>query len=122
MTTELVEETLENAVTIRGLNNLLILHSDRGRQYAAEVYRNYGKTNDIKLSYSKKGWSYDNAAMEGFNAIIKKELVEHTHYETYEQAYMSIFTFIEKWYYRERIHGSINNKTPIDYENLMVQI
>jgi len=34
---------------------------------------------------------------------------------------MSIFTFIEKWYNRERIHGLINNMTPIEFENLMLQ-
>ena len=121
MTVELVEGALDNALTTRGLNNLLILHSDRGSQYTAEIYRNYGKDNDIQLSYSEKGCPYDNAPMESFNAIIKKELVNHTHYETYDQAYMSIFTFIEKWYNRERIHGSINNLAPIEYENLIVQ-
>lgn len=120
MTVELVEEALENALTIRGLNKLLILHSDRGRQYTAEVYRNYGRNNDLRLSYSSKGCPYDNAPMESFNAIIKKELVNHTHYETFDQAYMSIFTFIEKWYNRERIHGTIDNLTPIEYESRMI--
>ncbi len=122
MTTNLVEGALDNALTIRGLNNLLILHSDRGSQYTAEIYRNYGRDNDIKLSYSEKGCPYDNAPMESFNAIIKKELVNHTHYETFDQAYMSIFTFIEKWYNRKRIHGSIKDMTPIEFENNMLQI
>ena len=121
MTVELVQAALDNALTTRGLNNLLILHSDRGSQYTAEIYRRYGSDNDIKLSYSEKGCPYDNAPMESFNAIIKKELVNHTHYETYDQAYMSIFTFIEKWYNRERIHGSINNLTPIEFESNMLQ-
>jgi transposase InsO family protein len=122
MTVELVEGALENALNIRGLNNILILHSDRGRQYTAEVYRNYGRNNDnLRLSYSSKGCPYDNAPMESFNAIIKKELVNHTHYETFDQAYMSIFTFIEKWYNRERIHGSISNLTPIEFESNMLQ-
>jgi transposase InsO family protein len=121
MTVELVEAALENALAVRGLNKLLILHSDRGSQYTAEVYRRYSEENDIKLSYSAKGCPYDNAVMESFNAIIKKELVNHTHYETFNDAYISIFTFIEKWYNRKRIHGSIKNMTPVEYENLIVQ-
>lgn len=61
MTVELAQEALANALTIRGLNNILILHLDRGKQYTAEVYRNYGKNNEgIRLSYSSKGCSYDN--------------------------------------------------------------
>lgn len=79
MTIELVEGALDNALASRGLNNLLILHSDRGTQYTAEIYRDYGKDNDIKLSYSENGCPYVNAPMESFNAIIKKEMVNHTH-------------------------------------------
>lgn len=119
MTAELVEGALENALEIRGLNKILILHSDRGKQYTAELYRNFGKRYDINLSYSEKGCPYDNAPTESFNAIIKKEMINHTHYETFDQAYMSIFTFIEKWYNRNRIHGSIDNMAPIEFENLV---
>jgi len=118
MMNELVADTLENALGARGLNKVIILHSDRGSQYTAKVYRNYGKDSNIKLSYSEKGCPYDNAPMESFNAIIKKELINHTHYETFDQAYMSIFTFIEKWYNRERIHGSINYVTPMEMERM----
>lgn len=54
--------------------------------------------------------------MESFNAIIKKELINHVIYNTFEDAKISIFNFIEKWYNRERIHGSIYNMTPIEFE------
>jgi transposase InsO family protein len=116
MTTELVEAALENAIETRKLNKLIVLHSDRGSQYTAKVYRNYCTDNNFNLSYSEKGCPYDNAPMESFNSIIKKELINHTHYEKFEQAYLSIFTFIEKWYNRERIHGSIGYMTPIEFE------
>ena len=70
----------------------------------------------FNLSYSEKGCPYDNAPMESFNAIIKKELINHVIYNTFEDAKISIFNFIEKWYNRERIHGSIYNMTPIEFE------
>ena len=116
MTSELVQGALENAIQTRKLNKLIVLHSDRGRQYTAEVYRNYCSENDFNLSYSEKGCPYDNAPMESFNAIIKKELINDVIYNTFEDAKISIFNFIEKWYNRERIHGSINNMTPIEFE------
>lgn len=118
MTIELVEAALANAIINRKLNNSITLHSDRGSQYTAKVYRTYCSKNDFNVSYSEKGCPYDNAPMESFNAIIKKELINHTHYETFDQAYMSIFTFIEKWYNRKRIHGSINYLTPIEFEQI----
>ena len=116
MTSELVQAALENAIQTRKLNKVIVLHSDRGRQYTAEVYRNYCSANDFNLSYSEKGCPYDNAPMESFNAIIKKELINHVIYNTFEDAKISIFNFIEKWYNRERIHGSIYNMTPIEFE------
>lgn len=84
-----------------------IIHSDRGSQYTAKIYCAYSENNNFNLSYSAKGCPYGSAPMQSFNSIIKKELVNPTHYETFEQAHMSIFTFIEKLYNRERIHGSI---------------
>ncbi len=116
MTTELVQGALENAIQTRKLNHVIVLHSDRGRQYTAEIYRNYCCEHDFNLSYSEKGCPYDNAPMESFNAIIKKELVNHVTYDKFDDARISIFNFIEKWYNRERIHGSIGNMTPIEFE------
>ena len=107
---------IRNAIQTRKLNKVIVLHSDRGRQYTAEVCQNYCSENDFNLSYSEKGCPYDNAPMESFNAIIKKELINHVIYNTFEDARISIFNFIEKWYNRERIHGSINNMTPIEFE------
>ena len=96
MTSELVQDALENAIQTRKLNKVIVIHSDRGRQYTAEVYRNYCSANDFNLSYSEKGCPYDNAPMESFNAIIKKELINHVIYNTFEDAKISIFNFIEK--------------------------
>ena len=79
MTSELVQAALENAIQTRKLNKVIVLHSDRGRQYTAEVYRNYCSANDFNLSYSEKGCPYDNAPMESFNAIIKKELINQSY-------------------------------------------
>ena len=93
-----------------------VLHSDNGFQYISRVYYNVTRANGIKPSMSAVGCPYDNAPMESFNAIIKKELINHVIYNTFEDAKISIFNFIEKWYNRERIHCSIYNMTPIEFE------
>ena len=51
-----------------------------------------------------------------WNHYYKKELINHIIYNTFEDAKISIFNFIEKGYNRERIYGSIYNMTPIEFE------
>ena len=57
-----------------------------------------------------------NACMESFNAILKKEEVNLKEYETFEEAKLALFEFIEGWYNRKRIHSAINYKIPYEIE------
>ena len=67
-------------------------------------------------SLSVIGYSYG-ASMESFNAILKKEEVNLHEYETFEEARLAIFEFIEGWYNRKRIHSSIDYRVPNEIEN-----
>lgn len=67
-------------------------------------------------SFSKKGCPYDNACIESFHAILKKEEVYRTKYYDYDTARIALFRFIEGWYNRRRIHSSINYLTPDECE------
>ena len=96
----------------RGLNEDGIFHSDRGSQYTSNNYEKLLEGLKIKHSYSKKGYPYDNASMESFNAILKKEEVNVSNYETFQEAKLAIFEFIESWYNNQRIHSSIDYLTP----------
>ena len=69
-------------------------------------------------SLSDKGNPYDNACMESFHSIIKKEYVHHTRFKTFEKVRLGWFNFIEGWYNRKRIHSSLNYKTPHEVEQL----
>lgn len=124
MTVELVQQALKNAIYNEGLNTTLILHSDQGSQYTADAYEQLCKSMKVlNLSYSGKGCPYDNAPMESFNSIIKKELINHMVYRDFNEARYSIFEFIEHWYNRTRIHSSIGNKSPIEFEQeLLYQV
>ena len=63
-------------------------------------------------SYSRKGCPYDNACIESFHALIKKEEIYRHVYKDSKEAYDSIFEYIESWYNRKRTHSSLGYKTP----------
>ncbi|MEH0005887.1 integrase core domain-containing protein, partial [Bacillus cytotoxicus] len=65
----------------------------------------------IKPSFSKKGCPYDNACIESFHAILKKEEVN-----------LALFQYIEGFYNRKRIHSSIGYKTPQTIEDLAIKV
>ena len=112
MTAELVIEAFEKAKRERGVIKGMIFHSDLGSQYTSKEYEKRLLENNVRHSYSKKGYPYDNASMESFNAIIKKEEVNVNTYETLKEAKLAIFEFIESWYNNTRIHSTLDYKTP----------
>lgn len=112
MTDDLVIEAFKKALINRGLNKDGIFHSDRGSQYTSSDFEKLLEDLEIKHSYSKKGYPYDNASMESFNAILKKEEVNVNNYETFEEAKLAIFEFIESWYNNKRIHSTLGYITP----------
>ena len=113
---ELVIHAIKNAEVKGKFKKNAIFHSDLGSQYTSSKVEKYLKEFCLKHPYSKKGYPYDNACMESFNAILKKEEVNLKEYETFEEAKLAIFMFIESWYNRKRIHSSIGYKTPYDIE------
>ena len=112
MTDDLVIDAFNKAMINRKLNKDGIFHSDRGSQYTSNDFEKLLKELEIKHSYSKKGYPYDNASMESFNAILKKEEVNVNNYETFNEAKLAIFEFIESWYNNQRIHSTIGYITP----------
>ena len=71
-----------------------------------------------RKAFSKKGCPYDNACIESFHSLIKKEEIYRNTYRTFEEANMAIFKYIEGWYNRKRLHSSINYMTPDQCELL----
>ena len=53
-----------------------------------------------------------------FKEIVTKEEVNLKEYETFEEAKMAIFEFIEGWYNRKRIHSAINYQIPYEVEKI----
>ena len=112
MADDLAIDAFNKALINRGLAKGGIFHTDRGSQYTSNDYEELLSTLKIRHSYSKKGYPYDNASMESFNAILKKEEVNNNTYETFEEARLVIFEFIEIWYNNKRIHSTLGYITP----------
>lgn len=117
MTAELVIAAFNKAKITRRLTQGMLFHSDLGSQYTSKEFEKILIENNVRHSYSKKGYPYDNASMESFNAILKKEEVNVNTYSTFNEAKLAIFEFIESWYNNKRIHSSIDYKTPNEKYN-----
>ena len=123
MTDDLVIDALKKASINRRVKKGLIFHSDLGSQYTSNDFEKLLTNLKIRHSYSKKGYPYDNASMESFNAILKKEEVNVNTYETFNEAKMAIFEFIESWYNNRRIHSTLDYITPNEkYNNYIASL
>ncbi|HHX0197446.1 TPA: transposase [Enterococcus faecalis] len=117
MTTDIVEKALEDAVSNRNVGNGLILHTDLGSQYTSNEYEEWLKELTITHSYSRKGCPYDNAGIESFHALLKKEHVyQRPTYQTFEEARRQIFSYVQGVYNNHRIHSALAYLSPVEFE------
>ena len=112
MTADLAVKALDNACLNVKNTKGIILHSDLGTQYTSQKFKEAISKFGMIHSFSRKGNPYDNACIESFHSILKKEEVNHNKYYDFNAARRAIFDFIESWYNRKRIHSAINYKTP----------
>lgn len=119
MRSEMVIEALQIGINRQNVEpGTLIIHSDRGVQYAAKEFRDKLHEEDFIASMSRRGNCWDNAFAESFFRTLKVELVYLTKYLTRAEAAAEIFEYIEVFYNRERLHSSIGFMTPIQFEQL----
>lgn len=116
MTESIVLDALKMALFRRKIGSKLLLHSDRGSQYASDNFQKLLRDNGIECSMSRSGDCWDNAAMESFFHSLKTECVYHERYQTREEAKKSVFDYIEVFYNRERKHSYLGYKSPVHFE------
>ncbi len=122
MTTYIIIKALKNAYVSQKPKDEIILHTDLGSQYTSQDFKNLTSELNVIQSFSRKGYPYDNACIKSFHATLKKEEVYQTTYVTFEQAIISLLQYLQGWYNRKRIHGSINYLMPEECEQLARQI
>lgn len=115
-----VINTINKAKERRNTDLPLIIHSDRGSQYVSEAYRN--ATEKYQLSYSHTGYPYDNACIESFHSLIKREWLNRFAIADYNQAYRLVFEYIETFYNTVRSHSHCDYMSPNDFEKLYMYV
>lgn len=94
MDRSLVISALTNSWQNQNYPDNVILHSDRGSQYTSSDYIAAAERMGFRLSYSKKGCPFDNAPMESFHSVLKKEEVYLKHYSSFYEANIRLFDYI----------------------------
>lgn len=112
---DVVNKALKMAAAKRKTEGVLV-HSDRGSQYASAGFRELLSRMKIEQSMSRKGNCYDNAPTESFFGTLKTELVHNADYATRDDARASIFDYIELFYNRQRLHSSLGYVSPAAFE------
>jgi putative transposase len=117
MRTPLVLGALQKAIEKRGNpTKELIFHSDQGSQYASDEFKRMLSQYEVKQSMSRKGNCYDNAPMESFFHTLKTELMDLENFNTRNEAEYAVINYIEKFYISNRLHSSLNYKSPKEFE------
>jgi transposase InsO family protein len=119
MKAKLVCDALKMALWQRRPGPGLIHHSDRGSQYASDVFRLLLKNNKIVGSMSRKGNCWDNAVAESFFGSLKQERVQWYEYQTREEARQDIVQYISMFYNSYRLHSTLDYVCPNDFEKLL---
>jgi hypothetical protein len=109
-----VIEALKMALIKRRItrSSRLMFHSDRGIQYACQDFRTLLKRFGIEQSMSRKGNCWDNAVAESFFKTIKTEELDRYKQIDAKEIKSLVFKYIEGWYNTNRIHSSLEGKTP----------
>lgn len=112
---QLITSTIRMAYDIRTPGGNLIFHSDQGSQYTSHAFRQLLKKWKITQSFSNAGTPHDNAVMESFFSVFKKEEFYRSNYRSEAELRKKIDEYIA-FYNQKRPHTTLNLQTPEQYE------
>lgn len=116
MRSDLVVDTMQQAIASRYHTSGLVFHSDRGSQYGSRAFRQALEQAGINQSMSARANPYHNAWTESFMGTLKAEMLQNGRFINAADARTEIFAFIDGYYNTQRLHSSLNYKTPHHFE------
>jgi len=124
MDKELVISTLLMAIWRRKPQQTVMIHSDQGSQFSSYEWQAFLKEHNLKQRMSRRGNCHDNAVVESFFQLLKRERIKRKTYATRSKAREDIFDYIEMFYDRRkspwdnpvRRHSYNNGLSPVRFE------
>lgn len=113
--TKYIISAIQKAISRTGMKPVVI-HTDRGVQYTSVAYWN--ETEGILKSYSSKATPWDNACIESFHALIKREWLNRFYIRDIDHAHSLVFEYIDAFYNTKRIHSFCGYRSPMELERL----
>jgi transposase InsO family protein len=106
MDTKLVVTTLQRALSTHKKPNYL--HTDMGSQFTSFGFENLLNRHKIDHSYSKLGYPYDNAKIESFHSLLKREMIYQFRFPSIAHLILGVSKYIQ-WFNDERISLASRN-------------
>jgi transposase InsO family protein len=107
-------QALRQAIAARRPGSALLIHNDRGVQYAGNDFQRLLRQRGYTCSMSRKGNCWDNAPMESFFATLKRELLDKP-WPTKSAAKADLADYIS-YYNGRRRHSALDYRSPIEFE------
>lgn len=113
-----VSNTMDGRFCIEALEEALLHHqkptifnSDQGAQFTANAFTGALKQAEIQISMDGRGRCYDNIFIERLWRSLKYELIYLKVFDDGNHLSQEVSTWFH-WYNRERLHQSLNYRTP----------
>ncbi|AZR23007.1 IS3 family transposase [Xanthomonas vasicola] len=119
--TELVVQALLSAVWQRKPRSGCLIHSDQGSVYTIDDWQSFLASHGLVCSMSRRGNCHDNAPVESFFGLLKRERIRRRVYPTKDAARAEVFDYIEMFYNPQRRHGSTGDLSPVEFERRYAQ-
>jgi len=94
----------------------VLLHSDQGCQFTSHDWQDFLRANNFVASMSRRGNCHDNAVVESFFQLLKRERIKRRIYDSREQAKADVFDYIEMFYNPVRRHGNNKGLSQVKFE------
>ena len=115
-TTDLVLQALLMAVWRRKPRNKVLIHSDQGSQFTSMDWASFLKAHNLEHSMSRRGNCHDNAVVESFFNLLKRERIRRRTYRSRDEARQDVFDYIEMFYNPIRKHVRNGMLSPVEFE------